>query len=145
MPKESMKIRLPRRARVDKTASQRGWLSLAGVGLTLLLCLALIVFRWQRQAAVVRPVKQLWAPFLMGDPPLVIYSNAFFVGDAKNGMRYAASDGSDAHSADLVDSYTGVGELISVHELTKMFDRQGAEFLLKRSPLVTWDEAGRAT
>jgi hypothetical protein len=56
-------------------------------------------------------------------------------------MRYAASDGSDEHSGELVDNYTGIGELISVHELTKMFDSRHAEFLLKRSPLVTWDEA----
>jgi hypothetical protein len=104
------------------------------------LCLSMAL-RWQKQAAVVKPVKQLWAPFLVGDPPLVIYSNALFVGDAKNGMRYAANDGSDAHSGELVDSYTGVGELISVHELTRMFDRRGAEFVLKKSPLVTWDEA----
>jgi len=130
------------RVGVEETKRQRGWLSLAGVGLALLLCFVLIgAFRWQRQTAVVKPVRQLWAPFLQGDPPLVIYSNALFVGDAKNGMRYAASDGSDAHSAELVDNYTGIGELSSVHELTVMFDRQGAEFLLKRSPLVTWDEA----
>jgi hypothetical protein len=130
------------RTRVDETRRQRGWLTVAGAGLALLLCLALMVmFRWQGRATVVRPVRQLWAPFLMGDPPLVIYSNALFVGDAKNGMRYAAGDDSDAHSTGLVDSYTGIGELISVHELTEMFDRQGAEFLLKRSPLVTWDEA----
>jgi hypothetical protein len=86
-------------------------------------------------------LKRLWAPFLAGDPPLVIYSNALFVGDAKSGMRYAANDGHDGSPAELVDSYTGIGELISVHELTQMFDRQGAEFVLKRSPLVTWDEA----
>ncbi len=130
------------RVGVDEIKRQRGWLSLASVGLALLLCFVLIgAFRWQRQAAAVKPVRQLWAPFLAGDPPLVIYSNALFVGDAKDGMRYAASDGPDAHSSELVDSYTGVGELISVHELTEMFDRQGAEFLLKRSPLVTWDEA----
>ena len=127
---------------MDSTKRQRGWLSVAGVGLALLFCFVVIgVLRLQRQAAVAKPVKQLWAPFLIGAPPLVIYSNAVFVGDAKNGMRYASSDGSDAHSTELVDSYTGVGELISVHELTEMFDRQGAEFLLKRSPLVTWDEA----
>jgi hypothetical protein len=127
---------------VGKTEGQRGWLTLAGVGLALLLCLSLIAgFRWQRQAAVTRPLKQLWAPFLKGDPPLVIYSNALFVGDAKSGMRYAAEDGPDKHSGELVDNYTGVGELISVHELTQMFDNRGAEFVLKRSPLVTWDEA----
>jgi hypothetical protein len=125
-----------------KAASQRGWVTLAGLGLAMMFCLCLsMALRWQKQAAVVKPVKQLWAPFLVGDPPLVIYSNALFVGDAKNGMRYAANDGSDAHSGELVDSYTGVGELISVHELTRMFDRRGAEFVLKKSPLVTWDEA----
>ena len=128
--------------RMRRTWRERGWLAASGVGLALLLCLALVVvFHWQTQAATVKPVKQLWGPFLAGDPPLVIYSNALFVGDAKSGMRYAANDGSDAQSAELVDNYTGIGELISVHELTKMFDYQHAEFVLKRSPLVTWDEA----
>jgi hypothetical protein len=121
---------------------QHGWLTLAGVALALLLCLILIpIFRWQQRSAVNKPLKELWAPFLIGDPPLVIYSNALFVGDAKSGMRYTASDGSDDHSGMLVDNYTGIGELISVHELTKLFDSHHAEFLLKRSPLVTWDEA----
>jgi hypothetical protein len=127
---------------MPRAEGQRGWLALAGVGLALLLCLSLaVVFRGQRQAAVAKPLKQLWAPFLVGEPPLVIYSNALFVGDAKSGMRYAANDGSDGQSGELVDHYTGIGELISVHELTKMFDYQHAEFVLKRSPLVTWDEA----
>ena len=125
-----------------RSERQRGWLSLAAVGLALLLCLSLaVVFRWERQVAAAKPLKELWAPFLAGDPPLVIYSNALFVGDAKSGMRYAANDGSDGQSTELVDHYTGIGELISVHELTKMFDYQHAEFVLKRSPLVTWDEA----
>jgi hypothetical protein len=128
--------------RMDKTGRQRGWLIPVGVGFVLFLCLcSALAFRWQRQAGVTKPLKQLWAPFLMGDPPLVIYSNALFVGDAKSGMRYAASDGSDGRSGEFVDHYTGIGELISVHELTRMFDSQHAEFLLKRSPLVTWDEA----
>jgi hypothetical protein len=128
--------------RAGRIKGQRGWLSVAGAGFALVFCLALIpILRWQRHAAVGRPVNQLWAPFLTGDPPLVIYSNALFVGDAKSGMRYAASDGSDDHSTAVVDNYTGIGELISVHALTKLFDSQHAEFLLKRSPLVTWDEA----
>ncbi|HTF66676.1 MAG TPA: hypothetical protein VK638_28735 [Edaphobacter sp.] len=131
------------RAGAAGSKRERGWLALAGVGLALLLCLSLVMtFRWQRQgAAVAKPIKQLWAPFLAGDPPLVIYSNALFVGDAKSGMRYAANDGSDGQSTEFVDHYTGIGELISVHELTRMFDYQRAEFVLKRSPLVTWDEA----
>ena len=81
---------------VVRLEKQRGWLIVVGVGFALLLCLCLaLVFRWQRQAAVMKPLKQLWAPFLAGDPPLVIYSNAFFVGDAKSGMRYAANDGTE--------------------------------------------------
>jgi hypothetical protein len=133
---------IPEPIRGAEIRRQRGWLTLAGVGFVVLLCFCLFgVFRWQKQASVSKPLRQLWAPFLTGDPPLVIYSNALFVGDAKSGMRYAAGDGKDGSYAGLVDSYTGVGELISVHELTQMFDRQGAEFLLKRSPLVTWDEA----
>jgi hypothetical protein len=141
-PEEDAEVIRGGRVSEDRTRRQRGWMSVAGTGLALIVCLALVVaFRWQRQAAVAKPVKQLWAPFLRGDPPLVIYSNALFVGDAKNGMRYAASDGSDANSTGLVDSYTGIGELISVQELTTLFDRYDAEFLLKRSPLVTWDEA----
>jgi hypothetical protein len=119
---------------------QYGWL--AATILVLLLCFSLVgLVRWQRQAATDKPLEQLWAPFFNGDPPLVIYSNALFVGDAKSGMRYAATDGSDAQSSDFIDHYTGIGELISVHELTRMFDKQNADFVLKRSALVTWDEA----
>jgi hypothetical protein len=127
---------------VDKTEKQSGWTTLAAAGLALLLLgLSLaMAMRWQRQASIARPLKQLWAPFLVGEPPLVIYSNALFVGDSKNGMRYA-TDSSDERSTNVVDNYTGIGELVSVHELTKLFDAQRAAFLLKRSPLVTWDEA----
>jgi hypothetical protein len=128
--------------RGEKTKGQRGWLTLAGLGFAFLLCLSLLVaYRWHKQATATGPLKQLWAPFLVGDPPVVIYSNALFVGDAKSGMRYAANDGSDGQSANVIENYTGIGELISVHELTKMFDSRHADFLLKRSPLVTWDEA----
>jgi hypothetical protein len=110
--------------------------------LLLLFALPLAGFRpWQQHLAASKPLNQLWAPFLTGDPPLVIYSNAVFIGDAKRGMRYAANDGSDGQSPDRVDHYTGIGELVSVHELTQLFDRRQAEFILKRSPLVTWDEA----
>jgi hypothetical protein len=122
--------------------NRRRYSWLIAVLLALLSCFALAGFaRWQRQADMEKPLQQLWAPFLNGDPPLVIYSNAIFVGDAKSGMRYASNDGSDVNSADLVDDYTGIGELVSVHELTRLFDSKHADFVLKRSPLVTWDEA----
>jgi hypothetical protein len=126
----------------NKAKKQWGWTTLAAVGFALLLlCLSFaVIMRAQRQASIPRPLKQLWSPFFAGEPPLVIYSNAVFIGDSKNGMRYA-TEGSDEHSTNVVDNYTGIGELVSVQELTKLFDSQHAAFLLKRSPLVTWDEA----
>jgi hypothetical protein len=125
---------------VDRGGRRLRWLTVSL--LALLVCGALAgLVRWQRQAAVEKPLQQLWAPFFNGDPPLVIYSNALFVGNAKSGMRYAANDGLEVQSEDFVDHYTGIGELVSVHELTRMFDKRHADFVLKRSALVTWDEA----
>jgi hypothetical protein len=40
-----------------------------------------------------------------------------------------------------VDTYTGIGELAAVYTLTRMFDAHQAHFVLKRSRLMTWDEA----
>jgi hypothetical protein len=80
-----------------------------------------------------------WAPFLTGDPPVVIYSNARFLGDSKTGLRYAPAGASSTEP--VVDNYTGIGELASVYELTRLFDAHRTTFVLKRSLLVTWDEA----
>jgi hypothetical protein len=41
----------------------------------------------------------------------------------------------------LVDTYTGIGELAAVYTLTRLFDAHQAHFILKRSRLMTWDEA----
>jgi hypothetical protein len=85
----------------------------------------------------------LWHPFLTGDPPLLIYSNGVFVGDSKSGMRYATLQELQTPPADghLIDHYTGIGETDGVYELTRLFDAAHATFILKRSHLVTWDEA----
>ncbi len=90
-----------------------------------------------------RPVLALWRPFLTEEPPLVIYSNALFEGDSKTGLRYSTSDAPQQQPlpSHLVDHYTGVGEVVSVFEITRLFDSQKATFTLKRSRLVTWDEA----
>jgi hypothetical protein len=89
------------------------------------------------------PVDRFWAPFLADNTTLVIYSNAVFTGDSKNGLKYASP--SDSHGGNLpdnyVDTYTGIGELASVYDLTQLFDRHHSHFVLKRSMLVTWDEA----
>lgn len=88
------------------------------------------------------PIKRFWAPFLGDNNSLVIYSNALFVGDSTNGLRYAPLTASSAPgSGDFVDTYTGIGELASVYDLTQLFDQHHASFTLKRSLLVTWDQA----
>jgi hypothetical protein len=93
-----------------------------------------------RQTGSSSPVDHFWGPFWSGDPPLVIFSNAPFVGNQFTGMRYAPSK-TDPDSADYVDGYTGVGEVSGVYDLTRLFDSHHVVFTLKRSLLVTWDEA----
>jgi hypothetical protein len=94
---------------------------------------------WPKAAADKSTIDVFWAPFLSGDPPVVIYSNARFLGDSKTGLRYAPAGTSSTEP--VVDNYTGIGELASVYELTRLFDAHHTTFVLKRSLLVTWDEA----
>ena len=101
---------------------------------------------WRRWAAAVVPqsaVTTFWKPFFSDDPALLIYSNAMFVGDSKNGLRYARPEDlvNQKNSDGYVDTYTGIGELASVYTLTRLFDEHKAHFILKRSMLTTWDEA----
>jgi hypothetical protein len=99
----------------------------------------LAVRAWPKVAVDRSATDVFWAPFLSGDPPVLIYSNARFLGDSKTGLRYAPAGASSTEP--VVDNYTGIGELASVYELTRLFDAHHATFVLKRSLLVTWDEA----
>ena len=128
--------------------SRPRWRTYACISLIMLVILAVwggVLWKQKRAAATPSPrspLETLWYPFFTGnEPPLVIYSNAVFVGSARTGMHYASPDGSDNQSPLRIDSYTGIGELVAVHQLTKLFDQHNASFVLKRSPLVTWDEA----
>jgi len=124
----------------------RSWLLPITVGLAaaaiVILIAALFWHPWRAVRAPQTAVDVFWRPFLNSDPPLVIYSNALFEGSSTQGLRYAPPqtahpDGSEGY----VDTYTGIGELASVYTLTRLFDAHRANFLLKRSLLVTWDEA----
>jgi hypothetical protein len=99
-----------------------------------------------RAAAPPSPVERFWAPFLADPSSMVIYSDALFIGNSTTGLRYAPpSDRSQSlASGDFVDTYTGVGELASVYALARLFDRYHTSFVLKRSLLVTWDEASQS-
>jgi hypothetical protein len=101
---------------------------------------SLIPRTWPKAPLVRSAVETFWAPFLTGDPPIVIYSNTRFLGDSRTGLRYIPA-GVLPDTEQVVDHYTGIGELASVYELTRLFDTHQATFVLKRSLLVTWDEA----
>jgi hypothetical protein len=122
----------------------RSRILLGGVILTLLIATAATMIWRQRRTRELpaSAVDVFWRPFLATDPPLVIYSNALFEGNSTKGLRYAPPDAAQKSGANsYVDTYTGIGELASVYTLTRLFDAHHANFILKRSLLVTWDEA----
>jgi hypothetical protein len=105
---------------------------------------AILAWRvWPKPPVPPAAVELLWQPFFSADPPLVIYSNALFVGNSNTGLRLASPDEEQTRPAGVrfADSYTGVGEAVAIHELTQLFDAHHSTFILKRSRLVTWDEA----
>ena len=116
--------------------------------LVLLLALAftagVLTHRHVVQAAAPSPADALWAPFLSSaaNPTLVIYSNPVFRGTPATGLHLtdpAVPLAPDSAATD--DTYTGTGEASAIFELTRLFDTHAATFTLKRSRLVTWDEA----
>lgn len=118
------------------------WL-LGAVALTLAMVALIFLWHpWRAPVTAESAVDAFWRPFLNSDPPLVIYSNALFEGTSRQGLRYAAPDSAkEPEGSGYVDTYTGIGELASVYALTRLFDAHHDTFILKRSLLVTWDEA----
>jgi hypothetical protein len=81
-----------------------------------------------------------WRGFLTGpQEPWVIFSNAAFVGRPDTGMRYynAARDGQTL----TLDHYTGVGEVLAVHALDKVFVSLRQDLRVKRGSLFSLDDA----
>ena len=59
----------------------------------------------------------------------------------ENRTALCPPDHRSGDSSSYIDTYTGIGEVAAVYRLTRMFDADHAQFVLKRSLLVTWDEA----
>ncbi|HEV2729766.1 MAG TPA: helix-turn-helix domain-containing protein [Terriglobales bacterium] len=95
-------------------------------------------------AAYVDPVpavfRGFWGGFFSGpEEPWVIFSNGAFVGRPETGMRYfdAARDSRNL----ILDHYTGVGEVLAVHDLDRVFALLHRQIRVKRGSLFSLDDA----
>jgi hypothetical protein len=99
---------------------------------------------WTRSARPPSPlpeaVRTFWMDLTKDGSIVVIFSNPQFLGSATRGMRYA-TPGAPASPGEVHDRYTGTGEAFALHELTRLFDQLGVAMHVKRSQLLTWDEA----
>jgi hypothetical protein len=81
-----------------------------------------------------------WNGFVSGqEEPWVIFSNAKFVGRPEVGLRYYDA-GKDKNSP-IFDNYTGVGEVLAVHELDHLFGTLHRQIRVKRGSLFSLDDA----
>jgi hypothetical protein len=81
-----------------------------------------------------------WNGFVSGqEEPWVIFSNAAFVGRPETGMRYY--DAGKDKGTFILDHYTGVGEVLAVHELDRVFGLLHRQIRLKRGSLFSLDDA----
>jgi hypothetical protein len=85
-------------------------------------------------------VRAFWSPFASSPyAPWVIFSNAAFVGRPETGMRYL--DRTRDTRPLILDHYTGVGEVLAVHELDQVFNRLNHPIRVKRGSLFSLDDA----
>jgi hypothetical protein len=85
-------------------------------------------------------LRAFWGQFDSGPyVPWVIFSNGKFVGRPETGMRYMnpARDSRDL----VLDHYTGVGEVLAVHELDRVFNQLNQPIRVKRGSLFSLDDA----
>jgi hypothetical protein len=91
--------------------------------------------------SVVPPALQtFWKGFVSSvSDPWVVFSNAAFVGRPETGMRYRSP--AEAPGTFVLDHYTGVGEVLAVHELDRVFHALKREIRVKRGSLLSLDDA----
>jgi hypothetical protein len=81
-----------------------------------------------------------WNRFLVGpQQPWVIFSNGSFVGRPETGMRYF--NPSSDQRAFILDHYTGVGEVLAIHQLDHVFNLLNRPIRVKRGALFSLDDA----
>ena len=89
---------------------------------------------------VPEPIQTFWSRFANGaQQPWVIFSNGSFVGRPETGMRYLnpATDQKEF----VLDHYTGVGEVLAIHQLDLVFSQLNRPLRVKRGALFSLDDA----
>jgi hypothetical protein len=128
--------------------SNRAWAVAVGA-LSVLLAAALITSavlwsgRSRSQAGAKEPAPSayriFWSRFVTApQPPWVIFSNANFVGRPQTNMRYY-NPSTDSREA-ILDHYTGVGEVLAIHELDRVFGVLNRQLRVKRGALFSLDD-----
>jgi hypothetical protein len=85
------------------------------------------------------PLKALWHVFF--DAPertWVVFSNAEFVGRPETGLRYLDPIKDKGHA--IFDHYTGIGEVMAIHELDQLFTQFRHGTVVKRGRLLAMDD-----
>ena len=83
--------------------------------------------------------REFWKPFLTGpEEPWLVFSNAAFVGRPETGMRYYNPAQDSARP--IWDHYSGVGEVLAVHELDQVFALLHHRIRVKRGSLFSLDD-----
>jgi hypothetical protein len=129
--------------------SLRGW-PIAVVALSVLLAAALvtnaILLSQRMKSPVISSVpvgatfQIFWNRFVTSpQQPWVIFSNGSFVGRPETGMRYF-NPATDASSF-ILDHYTGVGEVLAIHQLDRIFSLFNRPLRVKRGALFSLDDA----
>lgn len=105
-----------------------------------LVAAACVLLAWKaaRPEARATPLESFWSNFAgASEQTLVIFSNPRLVGSPSVGLRfYRPGDPVE----DIVDGYTGIGEVAAIQQLTQVFTTMGRSLKVKRAQLLTWDE-----
>jgi hypothetical protein len=137
----------PTATKVEAAPLNRGWVITVAVFSVLLaasLSTTAILLsqrtRMQASQAALPAYETFWNRFLTGpQQPWVIFSNGSFVGRPETGMRYF-NPASDTRSF-ILDHYTGVGEVLAIHELDHVFALLNRPIRVKRGALFSLDDA----
>jgi hypothetical protein len=122
-------------------AMRRSISAVAAIGGVTAITLVLLAVWSLRSASEPAPALGVFWSRFIGDsqPPLVVFSNAEFVGRPETGLRYFAPASDESNQ--ILDHYTGVGEVMAIHALGRLFEQFRRPFQLKRGRLLNWDDA----